>query len=65
MRRKLLFKRKQAYVGLLVVNLIFRFFWMLTLLPEDRPTIFGRDVQVRDGGVAPLTVRSKPSNLDD
>ena len=45
LRRRLLFKSRKLYYGVIVADLVLRFFWMLTLLPENQPT-FGKDVQV-------------------
>jgi hypothetical protein len=45
MRQKRLLKSSRVYWGVIAADVVMRFFWMLTLLPEDRPT-FGHDLQV-------------------
>lgn len=47
LRRKLLFKSRRMYYSVMAVNLVLRFLWALTLLPESRSSFLGSELQVR------------------
>jgi len=46
-RENLLYQNKSFYLAIMVVNLVLRFFWSLTLIPEGGQLAWQRDLQVR------------------
>ncbi|CAN0468380.1 unnamed protein product, partial [Hapterophycus canaliculatus] len=45
-RPRLLYRRKTIYAGVASVNLILRFLWTVTLVPENAPNLFPHDFQI-------------------
>lgn len=46
LRPRLLYKNKSMYVGVALVNLVLRFLWTVTLVPENAPNLFPKDFQI-------------------
>eukprot|EP00904_Undaria_pinnatifida_P011262 jgi/Undpi1/7266/HiC_scaffold_22.g09739.m1 len=46
LRPKLLYRNKNTYVAVAVVNLLLRFLWTVTLVPENAPSLFPKDFEI-------------------
>ena len=47
LRENLLYRSKSFYLSIAVVNLMLRFFWTLTLIPEGKGDAWQKNIQVR------------------
>lgn len=45
-RPRLLYRNKAMYAGVAVTNLVLRFLWTVTLVPENAPNLFPHDFQI-------------------
>lgn len=46
LRPNLLYRNKNIYVAVAVVNLLLRFLWTVTLVPENAPSLFPKDFEI-------------------
>eukprot|EP00903_Cladosiphon_okamuranus_P016627 g15335.t1 len=46
LRPRLLYRSKTLYAGVAVTNLLLRFLWTVTLVPENAPNLFPHDFQI-------------------
>ncbi|CAN0300726.1 unnamed protein product, partial [Ectocarpus sp. 8 AP-2014] len=46
LRPRLLYRNKTLYTSVAAVNLLLRFLWTVTLVPENAPNLFPHDFQI-------------------